>query len=56
VRLTRAGEARYREMNARLLAIASTMGAADSEAEIRNTTDVVRRLSEEAKERSERLA
>jgi hypothetical protein len=27
-----------------------------SEADIRNTTDVVRRLSEEAKERSERLA
>jgi DNA-binding MarR family transcriptional regulator len=26
VRLTRAGEARYREMDARLLAIASTMG------------------------------
>src|SRR5262245_46935205 len=46
VRLTRAGESRYRELNARLLAIASTMGAAHSEADIRHTTDVVRRLSE----------
>ena len=56
VRLTRKGDARYRELSVRFLAIASTMGAAHSEAEIRNTTDVVRRLSEEAKERSERLA
>jgi hypothetical protein len=43
-------------MDARLLAMASTMGDAHSEADIRNTTDVVRRLSQEAKERSERLA
>jgi DNA-binding MarR family transcriptional regulator len=51
VRLTPKGEVHYREMNARLLAIASTMGAEMSEADIRNTVDIVRRLSDEAKER-----
>ena len=48
VRLTRKGEARYRDSNARFLAIASAMGAELSEAEIRTTTEVVRRLSDEA--------
>ncbi|WP_394886813.1 MarR family winged helix-turn-helix transcriptional regulator [Mesorhizobium sp. AaZ16] len=51
VSLTPKGEAHYREMNARLLAIASTMGAGLSEADIRNTVEIVRRLSDEAKER-----
>ena len=49
VRLTRKGNARYREMSARLLDIAATMGADLSEAEIRRSTDIVRRLSEETK-------
>ena len=56
VQLTRKGEARYREMNVRLLAIASTMGVALSEADIRRTSEIVRRLSDEVKARSERLS
>jgi DNA-binding MarR family transcriptional regulator len=51
VRLTRKGDARYRELSARLLAIASTMGADMSEADIRKTTAIVRRLSDEARGR-----
>src|SRR5882724_11042907 len=46
VRLTRKGDSRYRELSARFLAIASTMGA-----ELRKTTEIVRRLSDEAKGR-----
>src|SRR5262245_27628777 len=42
VRLTRKGDARYRKLSARLLAIASTMGADLSELEIRKTTAIVR--------------
>jgi DNA-binding MarR family transcriptional regulator len=56
VQLTRRGEARYGEMNARFLAIASTMGAALSEADIRKTTEIVRQLSDDVKARSERLS
>lgn len=56
VRLTRKGNARYRELSARLLAIASTMGTDLSEADIRKTTEIVRRLSEETKGRSARLS
>jgi DNA-binding MarR family transcriptional regulator len=52
-RLTRQGEARYRELSARLLAITSTMGADVTEADIRQTTEIVRRLSEEARGRAE---
>lgn len=55
VRLTRKGDARYREMGARFLAIASTMGAELAEADIHKTTGILRRLSDEAKERSGRL-
>jgi DNA-binding MarR family transcriptional regulator len=55
VRLTPKGNARYREMSARFLAIASTMGADLSEAAIRRTTEIVRGLSNETKGRSERL-
>lgn len=51
VRLTRKGEARYRESSARFLAIASSMGAQLAEAEIRKSTEILRQLSEEAKER-----
>src|SRR5262249_61130675 len=46
------GNARYRELSARFLAIASTMGADLSEEDIRRTTEIVRRLSDEPKERS----
>jgi len=51
VRLTRKGETRYRHLSARLLEIASTMGADLNEAHIRTATEIVRRLSAEAKER-----
>jgi len=54
VKLTRKGDARYREMNARFLAIASTIGVDLSEAEIRKTTAIVRQLSDDVKVRSER--
>jgi DNA-binding MarR family transcriptional regulator len=54
VRLTRKGDARYRDMDARFLVIASTMGVALSEADIRKTTEIVRQLSDDAKARSER--
>jgi DNA-binding MarR family transcriptional regulator len=49
VRLTRKGEARYRALSAQLLTIAATMGAGLSEADIRRTAEIVRRLSDEAK-------
>ena len=55
VQLTPKGEARYRELNARLLLIASTIGVALSEAEIRNTTEIVRQLSDEVKGRAEQV-
>jgi DNA-binding MarR family transcriptional regulator len=51
VRLTRKGDARYRELNARFLAIASTLGVALSKADIRRTTEIVRQLSDEVKGR-----
>ena len=56
VHLTRKGDARYRELNTRFLAIASTMGVALSEADIRKTGEIVRQLSEDVKARSERLS
>jgi DNA-binding MarR family transcriptional regulator len=49
VRLTVKGNARYQELSARLLEIASAMGTDLSEADIRKTTEIVRRLSDEAK-------
>jgi DNA-binding MarR family transcriptional regulator len=55
VRLTPKGDARYRELNARFLLIASTMGVALSEADIRKTTEIVRHLSDDLKARSELL-
>ena len=54
VQLTRKGDARYREMNARFLMIASTMAVALSEADIRKATEIVRQLSDDVKARSER--
>jgi DNA-binding MarR family transcriptional regulator len=54
VRLTRKGKARYDEMSARFLAIASTMGGALSEADVRQTTEIVRQLSDDVGGRLER--
>jgi DNA-binding MarR family transcriptional regulator len=56
VRLTPKGDARYRALDARFLAIASTMGVALSEADIRKTIEIVRHLSDDVKARSERLS
>jgi DNA-binding MarR family transcriptional regulator len=55
VQLTPKGDARYRELNARFLDIASTMSVALSEADIRKTTEIMRRLSNHVKAKSERL-
>src|SRR5215510_9552300 len=49
VQLTPKGDARYREMNARLLVIASTMGVALGEADIRKALEIVRQLSDDVK-------
>jgi DNA-binding MarR family transcriptional regulator len=54
VKLTRKGDARYRDLNARFLAIASNMSVALSETDIRKTTEIVRQLSEDMKARLER--
>jgi len=56
VQLTPKGDARYRQLDARLLAIASTMCAALSEPDIRRTAEIVRQLSDNVKARSERLS
>ena len=56
VRLTPKGNARYRALNARLLAVASTMGLALSEASIRNTSEIVRQLSADVTARSQRIS
>jgi DNA-binding MarR family transcriptional regulator len=56
VQLTAKGDAHYRELNARLLLIASTMGVTLGEADIRKTTEIVRQLSDDVKARSERLS
>ena len=55
VRLTRKGDARYRDLRTRLLGTASTMGAGLREGDIRKTTELVRQLSGDVKARSERL-
>jgi DNA-binding MarR family transcriptional regulator len=54
VQLTRRGDARYRELNDQFLVIASSMGLALSEVDIRRSTEIVRRLSDDVKARSER--
>ena len=54
VRLTRQGEARYRQLTERFLGIGSTIGVGLSEADVRKTTEIVRRLSEDVKARLER--
>jgi DNA-binding MarR family transcriptional regulator len=55
VRLTPKGEEDYRELEARLRSIASTMGGALSEAEIRKTTDNLRLLGDDITERLTQL-
>ena len=50
-RLTPRGDARYRELDARFLTMASTMGVDVGEADIRKTIEIVRQLSDEVKER-----
>jgi len=55
VRLTRQGNARYRELNVRFLTIVSTLGADLSTADIHHATEIVRRLSDEAKGRSQEM-
>src|SRR5215467_10868470 len=55
VQLTRKGDERFRELQARLLAIASTMGVGLSKGDIRRTTKIVRQLSGDVMARSERL-
>lgn len=54
VGLTPKGDAHYRELDARLRSIASTMGANLSEADIRETITIVRQLSDDVKARSKR--
>ena len=56
VQLTRKGDARYRELHTRFMAIAATVGVTLSEADIRNSTKVVRQLSDDVKVRSKRLS
>jgi len=56
VQLTLKGGARYRELNARFLAIAATLGVGLSEADVCRSTETVRRLSDEIKGRPERLS
>jgi DNA-binding MarR family transcriptional regulator len=53
VQLTPKGDTRYRELNTRFLAIASTLGDGLSEGDVRRAREIVRRLSDEVKGRSE---
>ena len=54
VRLTPKGDARYREFNSEFLSMASTIGIALNEPDIRKTIEIVRCLSDDAKVRSKR--
>lgn len=54
VRLTAKGDARYRELDTRLVSIASTLVVDLSERDICRTIEIVRHLSEDVKARSER--
>jgi len=54
VQLTSKGKTRYRELSVRLLATASTIGLTLNEAEIRKTSEVVRRLSDDVKAQTAR--
>jgi DNA-binding MarR family transcriptional regulator len=52
VRLTCKGAVRYRELDGQLVEIASTLGVALSEADIRKTIEIVRQLSDDVNARS----
>src|SRR5215217_6591280 len=52
VQLTSKGAAHYRELNSRFLELASAIGIALSEADIRRATEIVRALSDDLKPRS----
>ncbi|MDZ4382299.1 MAG: MarR family transcriptional regulator [Parvibaculum sp.] len=52
VRLTRKGDTLYRELDARLLSIASTLGASLGDADIRKASEIVRHLSDDVKQLS----
>ena len=52
VQLTSSGDTRYRKMDARFRAIASTLGLGLTEADVRRTGEIVRRLSDEVRGRS----
>jgi DNA-binding MarR family transcriptional regulator len=54
LQLTPKGVARYRKMNARLLAIASTLGVSLSDRDILRARAVVRHLSDDVRDRSKR--
>jgi len=54
VQLTPKGDKRYCKLNARFLAIASTLGVGLSEGDVHRTKEIVRRVSDEVKGRSER--
>jgi DNA-binding MarR family transcriptional regulator len=54
VRLTPKGDARYRELNDRLLLIASTLGVDLSEADIQKSIEAVRHLVDDVNVRSQR--
>jgi DNA-binding MarR family transcriptional regulator len=56
VQLTRKGDACYRRLNEQFLSIASTMGGALSEADIRKTVEIVRHLSNDMKARWQMLS
>ncbi len=51
VQLTSKGDTRYRELNARLLMMASTLGVNLSEADIRKTTETLQHLYDDMKAR-----
>lgn len=55
VKLTPNGETRYDEMNAELLTIAAKLVAPLSEADIRQSTEIVRKLSDDVKGRTKRI-
>ena len=51
VRLTTKGEARFRQLNARFLAVSATMGAGLNATDIRKAAEILQRLGEEARGR-----
>ncbi len=55
VKLTPKGETRYSKMSAELLAIAATLVAPLNEADIRKTSEIVRKLSDDVKGRTRRV-